>query len=491
MKNFAWDARYQLNTTREVRRYMDYYSAGTYFQHNVCPELDLPTVDINATFDRIERDVLAGNVTTYNANRAIFELFGSVKDGHVLFMPMCVAGAFVFEHEYSLVQIAETPDSIPETYVAGWNGPTRPPTVGPKVAKINGVDVVSYLTDLARSHPETSWIDPDARFNELLLHMSTQGWDGGLFAKRNSWAEDPITIEFANGTSVSVQWKARWSNTRRASNSDGSLPFRDTQSFLANVCTRSEQDIADDIKNLHKRSLDDRASDPPPAAAVAADVRRSLHPRQNLQAISTTSGELFYYELDEQTAVLMLSAFVELSTDVKPVEFQAEFSRTAARAIETAKKNGMKRLLIDVAYNGGGYLSLGHNLVRQLFPKNNDVFFGTNMRWNPVLDKCFTEGDQDFISKTYFSLGRQRKPDGSDWKDFREMLGPVHRDDDYFTNVAVADENGTIEDTGNTIFQGFSPDQPFAIEDVVMVRTVPPPPACAPGSPTPTSGCSS
>ncbi|KAI5842337.1 hypothetical protein BZA05DRAFT_412380 [Tricharina praecox] len=483
MKTFTLSPDRQLNLTRHVRKYMDFYSAGTYFQHNVCPELDLPTVNINATFDRIEKDIQAGKLTTYDVNRQLFELFGSVKDGHVQFLPTCVAGAFVFIHDYPLMQFAATPDSIPETYHAIFRSASQPPTVGQKVVKINGIDPVTYLTDLAKNHPESAWIDPDARFNELLINMRRSQWQNGHFAQRQSYEENPISIEFANGTTVQVEWKARYLNGRRDA-TEVPLPFTDSDTFGAYVCTRTDQELIADLGALLSGSVDGRGpEDAPPIGRDSDDgngsIRAPLYPRQNSQPtwfseniiFGTDDGEISYYELDNRTAVLTLTAFTEIPGSVSSNQFQSRFSEAAASMIAMAKKNGITRLLIDITSNGGGYTSLGFNLARQLFPQNSKIFFGNNMRWHPLLDKVFTEGDQDYLLTTYFALGQLHTPEGGDWKDWRDMLGPVHRDDDLFTKISIPDESQIVQDTGNVIFQGFSQKQPFEVDNVILITS--------------------
>lgn len=110
------------------------------------------------------------------------ELFGSVKDGHVMFQLLCTSGAFVYQHDYPLISVAASPDSIPEIYIAQFNASV--PRPGEKVLKINGEDAVRYLDHMAKNGILGTYIDPYARFNQLLVQISGGKWGVGGFARR-------------------------------------------------------------------------------------------------------------------------------------------------------------------------------------------------------------------------------------------------------------------------------------------------------------------
>ncbi|KAA8914637.1 hypothetical protein FN846DRAFT_885815 [Sphaerosporella brunnea] len=469
LKSVPFDQEQALNVTGEIRKYLSFYSAGTYFQHQVCPELDLPTVDINGTLSTIEKNIKAGTYTSaYDVNKDLFELFGSVKDGHVKFLPMCVAGAFFFIHKYPLLQVAKTPDSIPTTHVvelANVAG-SLVPRAGRQVLAINGIDPTAYLENMARSHPEGDWIDPDARFNELLVSFTSGQWVQGLFASRTYYEENPIQLTLEGGNNVTVEWSARFFNNR-ADAASNPVPFNDNKSFYSSMCVRSGDELA------AVTSLD--PSGPPTQNKKPALAKRDLEAelgvlekRAGLQG-ALSDGTIAYYQLDNKTVVLMVMAFTPASESTDQLKYMSAFSRFAASFIESAKAAGMERLIIDLSGNGGGYLALGHNLARQLFPKSDKPFFGSNMRWNPVLDGWMTLGDPSIVDQTFFALNQLKKQDGSDWKSFREMLGPIHRDDGYFTQISISNEQADNAAAQGAIYSDYSLTQPFKTENVVVV----------------------
>jgi hypothetical protein len=432
-----------------VRKYLSFYSAGTYFQHQVCPELDLPSVDINQTLSAIETKISNGEYTSqYDINSDLFHLFGAVKDGHVQFIPTCVAGAFYFFHDHPLVQLSSSPDSIPETYIVDLNlmSDNPSPKLGEKVVKINGIDPTEYLENMARSHPEGSWIDPDARFNQLLLRQSGGKWIPGNFAARGLYEENPIQLTLATGKTVDISWKALYR---------GHHFVPDTQSFYETQCIRSDVEISAEITS-HQKTKRDLA-----VAAVGLGKRQRM-----LDALK--DGTLGYYLLTDDTAVLEISAFesADGSSPDTVEAYASAFSRFIARFTAFCRSHGVRRLVIDVSSNGGGLLDLGHNLARQLFPTSDRIFFGSNMRWNPVLAAWMSS---PLITSSYFDLGDLRKPDGSEWSGFEELLGPVHRDDDYFTHISIPDEAESNAEWRGAMYTDYSQDQPFAAEDIVIV----------------------
>jgi hypothetical protein len=137
--------------------------------------------------------------------------------------------------------------------------------------------------------------------------------------------------------------------------------------------------------------------------------------------------------------------------------------------LKAVKSVGAERLLIDGTGNGRGNVAIGQNLARQLFPTSDKVFFGSNMRWNPTLDVMMKERDQQMIAASYFALHGLRKPSGENWTSVDEMLGPVHRDGDYFTKISITNEDKDNADTG--IYPDYPMEQPFKLENVILISS--------------------
>lgn len=130
----------------------------------------------------------------------------------------------------------------------------------------------------------------------------------------------------------------------------------------------------------------------------------------------------------------------------------------------------MSKVIIDLSGNGGGFVTLGQNLAMQFFPES-DHFFGSNMRWNPALQVMLTS-DVD-PNATYWDIGHYKKMDGSDFKSYQEFLGPVHRDNDYFTVIGVPDTVESIAETGVHMPSSYDGPQPFDTDNIVLVSPHP------------------
>lgn len=235
-----------------------------------------------------------------------------------------------------------------------------------------------------------------------------------------------------------------------------------------------------DGNNDHQHPTRKR-SEPKPARGLFQQhhiLKRSAGPpstvHQTLSPALLTSahGEISLHILDDETGVLVINSFI--SSDETPSTtdddadaiFINKFASLATEAISDLRQKGITKIIIDLSGNGGGFISLGQNLAMQFFPEV-DHFFGTNMRWSPALATMLTKGKG--LNATYWDLGHYRKMDGSDFSSYEEFLGPVHKDDDYFTVVAVPDIVESNAEDGGELPGSYSGPQPFDTDNIVLV----------------------
>lgn len=347
-------------------------------------------------------------------------------------------------------------------------------TVGEKVVKINDMDAKDYLMKMANEHPEPYWVDPDARYNQLLVGTSNGQTTKGLFAARNVYTEETLTVTYANGTTADLTWSASLRDSLNASSWDS------TDSFYKNVCRRSKSEIEHvyaDMQNpdLTQNSMpaqlsisDDSVKNKPRSElppSVAGLVRRGdAVPTPALQMVN---GEIVLYVMNDQVGVLVINTFTPMN-DGSEDGFVHEFSGNITAAIEHLTSRNIKRIVIDVSGNGGGFVRLGRDAVRQFFP-GESTYFASNMRWNPALATMMLDGSD--TNATYWDLGQYRKAsDNSDFKDWNEFLGPVSRDDDYFTVIAVDDTVEVEAEDNEPLAPVYPGPQPFKDEDIILVR---------------------
>lgn len=193
-----------MNTLKQLKLYLQFYSAQAYFADPPTPELELTPVDLNKTLSDIESNINSGTYKNeYSFNKDLFNLFGSYRDGHMTFSPLCYV-AFVFQHQYSIVSVALTPSTIPEIYAV--NAKSTGLEAGTKIIQINGQNSVDYLTKMANSHPELAWVDPDARYNQLLMYSLSGMYRPGVFATTSVYPAEDLILTWENGTTTKVEW---------------------------------------------------------------------------------------------------------------------------------------------------------------------------------------------------------------------------------------------------------------------------------------------
>lgn len=175
-----------------------------------------------------------------------------------------------------------------------------------------------------------------------------------------------------------------------------------------------------------------------------------------------TGGEFAIYHLDDQTAVLAIRSFD--GGDVDAETFMMSAHTLVKDAITYLTANHYKRLVIDVTGNGGGFVGLGIDTVRQLFP-DKDHFFAVNMRWNPAMATMLTKGLD--ANGTYWDYRTFNDEKGQDIKSVQEFLGPVRRDGDYFTPIMRSDVTESAKSSG--LVESYSGHQPFTSDNIVLV----------------------
>lgn len=429
-------------------------------------------MDLNATLEAMEANITSGAYeNNYAFDKAIHNLFGLYRDGHVVYESACYM-PFMFENSHPLVSIANSSTEMPSIHHLEFVSDGF--TVGEKVVKINDMDAKDYLMKMANEHPEPYWVDPDARYNQLLVGTSNGQTTKGLFAARNVYTEETLTVTYANGTTADLTWSASLRDSLNASSWDS------TDSFYKNVCRRSKSEIEHvyaDMQNpdLTQNSMpaqlsisDDSVKNKPRSElppSVAGLVRRGdAVPTPALQMVN---GEIVLYVMNDQVGVLVINTFTPMN-DGSEDGFVHEFSGNITAAIEHLTSRNIKRIVIDVSGNGGGFVRLGRDAVRQFFP-GESTYFASNMRWNPALATMMLDGSD--TNATYWDLGQYRKAsDNSDFKDWNEFLGPVSRDDDYFTVIAVDDTVEVEAEDNEPLAPVYPGPQPFKDEDIILVR---------------------
>ncbi|KAH8892211.1 hypothetical protein GQ53DRAFT_864062 [Thozetella sp. PMI_491] len=328
--------------------YLEWQSDTTY-KADPPADYPFPAYDIFGNLARIR----AGLVADEYANEYEFQLdlylniTGKGHDGHLLFYPDALTRVFGFERRQSLVSISEDGVSLP--VIKLYEDVVANPDTASAVALINGVSAAEYVDDFGSLAVGNQ--DKDAIYNSMFFSLSyhaTHG-AGGFFAKggrtRFIYPGPITTFTLANGTIITVQNKAVIT-----ANLTGVI---DGPSYYAKFCNPngmmaagSASSNATVTKRVAARSTAPAISGYPSPVAITNDTVASCYYLQ---------GEGY----DNIVVIALLDMFADSFA-----EFQAVVQECIAEAVDAGKT----KLIVDLQANGGGYLMLGYDFFRQLFP---------------------------------------------------------------------------------------------------------------------------
>jgi hypothetical protein len=198
-----------------AERFINYYNQTLQFQStlsvlaNPPPSYQQPAVDVLLGLQNIKANISAG----YYQNQYVFEadvqlLINQMHDGHVSLNAGSLS-PFTFVSPYGLVSASEDGKSAPKIFLVDdiidfrfedW----RPSSV----EKINGVDVVEYLTRFGELNSD-GYLEPHADWNAM-MDSPVQDIQGGLsiFQRAMFYPGDGLNFTFANGSSLETFWWA-------------------------------------------------------------------------------------------------------------------------------------------------------------------------------------------------------------------------------------------------------------------------------------------
>lgn len=335
-------------------------------------------------------------------------------------------------HDYPIVSIApEDGNGLPEIYHVEKDfqaSPWQKPKLGQKIKMINGRAPHDYMADFIQNSPEAlDYVDPDARYNAM-LYGYPEGKSRGRFARRNMWNGEDIRITWENGTDTIVGFTMQLAPTM-GMYKDGKLQFEDTKT-LTELCFLSDDELSN---GATKRDL---------GVAAVGRVGRGLRRLASRQL--NTGGDAQYapdgfptplayskeYAMatyavpgDNETVVLNIRTFTEKA--MTSSDFVRAMAAFVKEQIVAWKKAGFKRLIIDVSGNDGGKAILPFDILKQLFPADDD-FPLLNMHWSPVTWAYMYGNDEHSLYRDVHM---------ADFRDMKDMLGPVAKDGGWFTKM--------------------------------------------------------
>lgn len=193
--------------------------------------------------------------------------------------------------------------------------------------------------------------------------------------------------------------------------------------------------------------------------------------------VISSDGQVSGYYLEgeghESTAVLSLLSFEPNSMD----EFQAKIAQFLAQA----KRDGKTKLVLDLQANGGGFILLGYDLFRQLFPnivqngytrwKESDSFMAIAHTYSEEIDAALASNSSPSRAtindyQTSFPYQSDLNITNDPFETFADKFAPATYENTKYTQIMRSNLNNSgIYGYGNLTGQ----DQPFAAEDIVLL----------------------
>ncbi|KAK2595495.1 hypothetical protein QQS21_006770 [Conoideocrella luteorostrata] len=284
-------------------------------------------------------------------------------DGHFSLVADLLTVVLWTRQPLAIVSISEDGDSLPVIKLQIVANPKSAQVI----AKINGIEASKYVEDTANLAPDFQ--DVDAAYNSMFWSKATYrsykslgnfvGGGRGAFIHHGT----TTNITFANGTTIELENKAAIFGNMTGVVDGPSMyekfcvPQKSTNNALlrsSNLPKAIEENIFP-ARNRHGIE----------AFSTTTNVTIPGYPDP---VIATKDGIVSGYYLKghgyETIAVLSVRSFKFNDKVSSSADFQAVISDF----LREARTAGKTKLIIDFQNNPGGYILLGYDLFRQLFP---------------------------------------------------------------------------------------------------------------------------
>ncbi|KAL3303669.1 peptidase s41 family protein [Colletotrichum asianum] len=370
------------------------------------------------------------------------------RDGHLVFTPV-IGTLFSFETPAVFVSISEDGIANPKIYL--HSDYEKSVEQG-----FDSVPIVDHVQQRAVDNSRDQ--DPDAAYNSQLYSaaltnvLETTGARQFLYTT----LADESVIEFANATKATIANIAWVATNFSGINSAEAVHER----FEVPGKTGETE-----VPIRHVR--------PGFAPALAGYPEAFVIHEDRYQ-----SGYLFNESALKDTAVLAVNLFISPNQTgggtILPSDVLADlldFRRVSAEFVETSRKQGKYRLIIDLQGNGGGLAWNAISLYATLFPKNSKAHMKMRVRAHPLLKWVGT-----MLGKMGADVKTMPYPVGSsgfldkdlkNFTDWSSFYGPEKIGEDEYTNIIQPQEVSYAADGLPGIFN--IPEPWFKPEDTIIM----------------------
>ncbi|KAJ7130238.1 hypothetical protein C8R44DRAFT_775165 [Mycena epipterygia] len=395
LKSFPFNETLRQNVlTHNIARVFDFYTFEDYYLDSP-PPFQESTANIRAGLAKINTTKYK---TDYDFNLDLYNFVTQLNDGHTRWFPDCYTSfqnllpAPIVSLEVNGIQsVYITPDLVDFVSLLGtaytdlikidWQR-----LAGAKVISIEGQEPYSYV-DLIAKTVSGNYLDHGVRVNSVFSSYRLSGANysqrfgdlaGPTGVSQNSLTFKLITVNSTKIETVTVPYIADFLG----------VPFTDQASYWANNCAANNATNGVDLKVGAARTLKDNAS-----ARIRKQPKGNIVDKSNINAVGlppqfeptlpTVGGDQgvmkSYILPGNETGVMFIGSFEG--------DFEG-FQTDTVSAISAFKAAGVKKLIIDLSNNGGGFVCLGQFLHQYLAGTNFGYpGFQSSSRANPLARK--------------------------------------------------------------------------------------------------------
>lgn len=343
------------------------------------------------------------------------------------------------------------------------------------MAYIDGKPAADYLETVVAAHQ--GWQDPDARYNTVFFNPSripyAQIPGGAFYNDAYQWpGSGSVTFKYENKTTETVE-------TVAIVPPSVNFTFKTGKQLFEAACI--PKTVAEPTSAASSAQPSPSTKPQPPVTVYPKPVIRDRFNLISGYYINSTIGDV---------AVLFIPTFSTTEPyydgSVLPDNAALEFSTVASKFMQKAKRDGKKKIIIDVSGNNGGTFTSGEDLYKLFFP-DQDIYTATRFRAHKsielatkaigVLPKSFLiqedSGAFDFIS--YRTVV---KPDQkTSFPSQQALYGPHTVRNGSYSSI-YANGNLTIDSTNKTPIHGYGvfadapthrSRQPYETEDILIL----------------------
>ncbi|KAF2271383.1 uncharacterized protein EI97DRAFT_462876 [Westerdykella ornata] len=474
-------------------RFLNYFNQTLQFQSTLAylknpPEgYQQPPVDVLQELQAIQDKVASGAYKNQYAFEAEVQLLiNRIHDAHV-YLSAGILAPFAFTSPYGLVSASADGKQEPAIYLQGDVVSSRDQGWKPSpVTRINGVDVVEYLTAFAELNSE-GYLEPHADWNALMEHPSRDIL-GDLSVLRTAtfYPGNELNFTFANGSSIETYWLA----TYAAIDSTGPLTTAGDfyNYFVLGFLPESydeenpkwwpdetpEDDSGDGVTG------DDSVEDTSPPDYGCSNGNASEqhwcltshgafpnNPDIVQDDLEITGGGVVtgYFLDDISTGVLSLPSFYATGNDTN------SFFIAVDQFIGNATSLNISRIVIDLQQNSGGLQFLALSTFKRFF-YGREPWTGSRIRSHElanILGRTYSEwwssletgddGAEDplyrYFASSEWVANRINAETGNNFSSWEEYYGPLSENGDAFSRTQLYNLSDQVFDS--SAFQNWIP----------------------------------